>query len=237
MQLRNEAIAKPRSRQARPSHNRENLAFFGRDALVASANCRGFAIASNSQSKPPLRLCASAFKPTSHGFTLVEVALAILAVGLGLLAIFGVSQSALENTVANRDDARCDRFANAVFGALRETDKAIAASASSNLNSVAVWRSRWAGVKTLEFPPVAGMNTNVTALKIGGVQPAFDENDISLEEWNPYYELGIYTNGYSEVAGGYNYLGFRLAVIPDGSLYDGKIRWYKTSLFFGGGLP
>ena len=41
-----EAIAKPRSRQARPSHNRVNLAFFGRDALVASANCRGFAIAS-----------------------------------------------------------------------------------------------------------------------------------------------------------------------------------------------
>ena len=37
-----EAIAKPRSRQARPSHNRVNLAFFGRDALVASANCRGF---------------------------------------------------------------------------------------------------------------------------------------------------------------------------------------------------
>ena len=35
-----EAIAKPRSRQARPSHNRVNLAFFGRDALVASANCR-----------------------------------------------------------------------------------------------------------------------------------------------------------------------------------------------------
>ena len=41
-----EAIAKPRSRQARPSHNRVNLAFFGRDALVASANCRFFAIAS-----------------------------------------------------------------------------------------------------------------------------------------------------------------------------------------------
>ena len=44
--LSREAIAKPRSRQARPSHDRVNLAFFGRDALVASANGRGGAIAS-----------------------------------------------------------------------------------------------------------------------------------------------------------------------------------------------
>lgn len=176
-------------------------------------------------------------KSATHGFTLVEVALAILAVGLGLLAIFGISQSALESTVENRNDARCDRFADAVFGTLREYDRLFAAQASSNLNAVAVWRSRWANCKTFPFPPVPGMHTNGLALKIGGIQPAFDENDISLTEWNPYYELAVYTNGYSEVAGGYNYLGFRLAVVPDGALYDGKVRYYKTALFYPGGLP
>ena len=176
-------------------------------------------------------------RPSARGFTLVEVALAILAVGLGLLAVFGVSQSALENAVENRDEARCNRFADAVFNTLREYDRLFAAEASSNLNAVAVWRSRWAACRTLEFPPVSGMHTNGLALKIGGIQAAFDENDISLTEWNPYYELVISSNGYSEVAGGYNYLGFRLAVVPDGALYDGKVRYYKTALFYGGGLP
>lgn len=176
-------------------------------------------------------------KITVSGFTLVEVALAILAVGLGLLAIFGVSQSALENTVENRNDARCDRLADAVFGTLREYDRLFAANAASNRNAVAVWRNHWANCKELPFPPVSGMHTNGLTLKIGSIQPAFDENDISLTEWNPYYELFISTNGYSEVAGGYNYLGFRLAVVPDGALYDGKVRYYKTALFYPGGLP
>jgi len=53
------------------------------------------------------------------GFTLVEVALAVLVVGIGLLAIFGLFPSGLRSAEDATADTRCGLFAETVLNGMR----------------------------------------------------------------------------------------------------------------------
>lgn len=53
------------------------------------------------------------------GFTLVEVALAVLVVGLGLLAIFGLFPSGLRSVESSTGDTRSGLFAEVAFNGMR----------------------------------------------------------------------------------------------------------------------
>jgi Tfp pilus assembly protein PilV len=63
----------------------------------------------------------SAIKSARDGFTLVEVALAVLAVGLGLMTIIGLFPAGLQNASDDAADTRAGLFAGAVFSAMRGT--------------------------------------------------------------------------------------------------------------------
>jgi len=54
-----------------------------------------------------------------QGFTLVEVALAVLAVGLGLITVFGLFPAGLQNASDDAADTRAGLFAGAVLSELR----------------------------------------------------------------------------------------------------------------------
>jgi Tfp pilus assembly protein PilV len=60
------------------------------------------------------------------GFTLVEIALAILVVAIGVLAIFALLSSGLDNSVRAIDDTHAAMFADNVFNGLRATSVSLA---------------------------------------------------------------------------------------------------------------
>lgn len=59
------------------------------------------------------------YKSDEKGFTLVEVALAVLAVGLGLMTIIGLFPAGLQNASDGAADTRAGLFAEAVFSGMR----------------------------------------------------------------------------------------------------------------------
>jgi Tfp pilus assembly protein PilV len=61
-----------------------------------------------------------------RGFTLVETALALFAISLGLLGIFGLVRHGLRNSGDTENETRCTLLADAVFETLKtETDALI----------------------------------------------------------------------------------------------------------------
>jgi len=234
---------------------------------------------------PPLRLCASAREKSSPGFTLVETALALVAIGIGLIALFGLGRIALEASREAELDRRCAVMADAVFETLRAVNQIYVDEARTNgflsgqvddpqpgqpnLKWHDLWQkggeegggvpdlpnppaSLWGdtrdGVRLL-FPPVANMSTNNVPL-IYSIQninfnlvntcPAYDENSISLANWNPRYfmsiaHLPVYRN-YSLAAGTYNTLQVTLIIWPDGHIASSDPRIFTTTLSNSGGM-
>ena len=66
------------------------------------------------------------------GFTLVEVALATLAMGLGVLAVFSLLPSGLQMAEDDRGDTRCAQFAEVVMNGLRGNASGISDKATWN---------------------------------------------------------------------------------------------------------
>ena len=67
------------------------------------------------------RLCqqqkARAAAPCARAaaFTLIETALALLAIGLGLMALFGLGRIGLQSSKESENDTRCAQMTDAVF--------------------------------------------------------------------------------------------------------------------------
>lgn len=81
-------------------------------------------------------MMGSAQASRESGFTLVEVALAVMAVGLGLMTIIGLFPAGLQNASDDAADTRAGLFAEAVFNGMR--------GAATN-NDVAVWDGAFIG--------------------------------------------------------------------------------------------
>jgi hypothetical protein len=177
------------------------------------------------------------------GFTLIETALAILAIGLALVGIFGLGRHGLEATHEMGNDQKCAQLAGAIFETLREYNtRFVNESRTNSLNPSTAWVNYWAkDADKIPFPPVAGMCTNET-LRLdcsGGMVPAFDRDNISLLDWNPYYQLSLSMQGESEdstVPAGPNELVVLLVIYPDGTTYSSDIRSFTTTLSNPGGL-
>ena len=77
---------------------------------------------------PSTRHLPPATQNSSHGFTLIEVTLATVVIGMGLLAVFGLGQLALRNAKATEDDTRAAMLAEDVFASLRTVSENLCAS-------------------------------------------------------------------------------------------------------------
>jgi hypothetical protein len=187
-------------------------------------------------------------KRTRSGFTLIETALALLAIGLGLLAIFGLGRIGLQNVKESENDTHCVQMADAIFQTLREVNTRFVDQARTNTLSNS-WLQQWVTAvdtpKQMPFPPVANMSTSdklFLTFKLNNdaetSSAAYDPDALSLSDWNPRYNLYFGTqHAESHVAGGPNFLAVTLVIYPDGETSSSDPRIFHTTLSNPGGLP
>ncbi len=163
------------------------------------------------------------------GFTLLEIALALLAIGLAFLALLGLGRSGLDSVKEANNDTRCEAMASAVFDTLETYNHLFDEFARTNRSGV-TWGHMWS-TSPIPFPPVAGMATNTIPLLINreDVSRAFDPQSISLNNWNPRYRLWVQPGRTSaRVASSDNMLYVVLFIYPDGDTYSSRPRIYST---------
>lgn len=90
-------------------------------------------------------------KSEKQGFSLVEVALAVLAVGLGLLTIFALFPAGLQMAIDDAADTRAGLFAETVFAKMR----GMAAQAADE--------AAWDAVFNTEEVSVAGLTVKLNS--------------------------------------------------------------------------
>ena len=126
----------------------------------------------------------------SSGFTLVETVLALLAIGIGLVGLFGLGRLAMESSRETENDRRCAMMADAIFETLRTVNTVYINEARTNAwnesdpayhwrrlwtQEVKLWNQNpevpsqpppalWDTEGRLLFPHVAGMSTNAIPL-------------------------------------------------------------------------
>jgi len=189
----------------------------------------------------------------NRAFTLIETALAMLAIGLGLLAVFGLGRLGLQASKETDHDQRCAMMADAVFETLREYNARFVDEARTN-GVPDTWGNLWEDVALnniqIIFPEIAYMSEKVQVLHFWQKDendlyekgqypptPAFQSDNISLSEWNPRYILYVSDADTSPVAQAINVLQFTLMIFPDGDTYSSEARIFQTTLTNPGGLP
>ena len=179
----------------------------------------------------------------NRAFTLIETALAMLAIGLGLLAIFGLGRLGLQAAKETEYDQRCAMMADAIFETLRDYNARFVEEARTNNAPNHVWQDFWTRHNELKipFPPIAGMSIspNIPLLFTGpdSFAATFDKDNLSLTDWNPLYSLSGYFSTISPISGLYNGLLITLTIHPDGYTYSSDQRVFHTFLANPGGLP
>jgi len=192
-------------------------------------------------------------KAAASAFTLIETALAMLAIGLGLVALFGLGRLGLRATKETDHDQRCALMADAVFETLRETNARFVDEARTNRFQQS-WSTRWvnaiATANQVAFPPVADMCTSrdpaldaplylIFSLDRNNLvlANAYDNDSLLLTEWNPRYTLLVEDRYSSTIANGINVKQVTLLIYPDGDTYSSEQRIFQTTLSNPGGLP
>lgn len=193
------------------------------------------------QRSPPI---TSQRKRRRRGFTLIETSLAMLAIGLGVLAVFGLGRLGLRSAKEAENSERCARLAGAVFETLRATNERFAGECRTNLAGL-TWHQCWentsSSARQIPFPLVAEMSGSenlyltFTSSGSGEPQPAYDPAALSLREWNPRYRLHLYDD--PDALGRHDLIHVLLEIYPDGDTYSSEARLYHTTLSDAGGLP
>jgi len=180
----------------------------------------------------------------NRAFTLIETALAMLAIGLGLLAFFGLGRLGLQAAKETEYDQRCAMMADTVFETLRDYNARFVEEARTNNASGHTWVELWERTRRNEFkipfPPVTGIlfpDMGVTLNFSGQIIPAYSADTISLANWNPRYALVINPLGTSPVARNWNSLRMELHIYPDGDTLSSEARIFTATLTNPGGLP
>ncbi|MGI6391758.1 MAG: type IV pilus modification PilV family protein [Kiritimatiellia bacterium] len=178
------------------------------------------------------------------GFTLIETALAMLAIGLGLLAIFGLGRLGLQTAKETEYDQRCALMADAIFETLRDYNARFVEEARTNGVVSGTWEYLWEQARQnkfdIPFPPIANMSASPKILlrftEPNSFAATFDKDNLSLTDWNPLYSLtGNFLNPPSP--GPFTALHITLVIHPDGLTYSSDQRLFRTTLTNPGGLP
>lgn len=177
------------------------------------------------------------------GFTLIETALAMLAIGLGLLAIFGLGRLGLQTAKETEYDQRCAMMADAIFETLRDYNARFVDEARTNGVVSGTWEYLWEQARQnkfdIPFPPIAGMSaSDELFLRFHKpFEPAYKPEEISLTDWNPRYLIRLSGEEYSPISSSVNTIRFELIIYPDGYTYTSDQRVFSTTLTNPGGLP
>jgi len=173
---------------------------------------------------------------TAHksGFTLIETALALLAISLGLLGIFGLARLGLKSGGEVEHETRCAMLADTMFETLKAKNSELAA----RKYTLAEWRNYWVNAKTFYLPPMPEISDNTTGIRIDlGTHEMDDFLPTSGRtpsiKWNPVYTLVFSANAAAE----WNEITVGLTLHP-GALQSGAAaQTYATVLSYAGGQP
>ena len=190
----------------------------------------------------------------------------MLVIGLGILALFGLGHHGLEMSRQTLHDERCQRMAQAIFSTLQTYNDAFIRDvhlSTNRVNRTRGWLEHWNQVannrRRIPFPPIAGMRSGSAqtrelfllfqTVKNGEDHvPAFDENDIDLLQWNPFYTLGLTyiekgddfspcTSSDEKTARQWpDSIHASLLIYLDGNASSPEMRYYTTTLSFKGGV-
>lgn len=172
-------------------------------------------------------------------FTLIETALAMLAIGLGLLAFLGLSRLGLQSNRETLNDQRCAALSTAIFETLRERNACFVDLARTNNIPEQDWFVIWYDTirnNEIAFPQIANITSPGTNLVFETITPAYDPDRISLADWNPRYDLFLSGVSTSTLNRAINLLQFTLHIFPDGDTDSSDMRVYTTTLTNPGGL-
>ncbi len=183
------------------------------------------------------------------GFTLVETALALLAISLGLLGIFGLARHGLKASGDADEETRCALLADTVFATLRAKNDELAEKKAS----LEEWWFYWLrfvsgeGGVVIYLPAMPELSETAGALPLR-CAPVFSEF-VSAQEpaktlpWRPSYrltpatELNLADTGALSALYERGQLDLKLEIHPGALLSGAETRTYYTVLTYTGGLP
>lgn len=188
---------------------------------------------------------------SSPAFTLVETALALLAISIGLLGIFGLAHHGLRNAGNTENETRCALLADTFFQTLKAKNDELAAKKTPLYD----WWVYWFGVISrantpalLYLPPIPEIHNGSDSLAIyAGTHSLGDSSSVTTEvKWNPTYTL-TFTPAFSEsdLANFASlYAVYERAqidvtlMLQPGRLQSGEpTRSYSYAITYAGGLP
>ncbi len=190
-------------------------------------------------------------RPHRSGFTLVETALALLAISLGLLGIFGLARHGLKASGDAEQETRCAILADTFFGTLRAKNDELTAKKLS----LDAWWLYWfrfaAGTSevVLYLPYSPDISPNDSAIRIALGTHELDDYltpSAALSEvaWNPTYTLALDLNGINpsdinSITEVYERgeIDVSLKLHPGALRSGAETRTYWTTLTYTGGLP
>ena len=186
-----------------------------------------------------------------NGFTLIETALALLAISIGLLGIFGLARHGLQAGSDVENETRCTLLANTVFETLKAKNDELAARKVSLYDWWAFWlalipQTSQASLYLPSMPEISENNAPV-GISVGTHEMNdFLQTTATFTElkWNPRYSLTLDLNGVDltntgQVLEAYErgQINVTLTLHP-GVLQSGAEKsTYYTVLTYSGGLP
>jgi hypothetical protein len=187
----------------------------------------------------------------ARGFTLVETALALLAISLGLLGIFGLARHGLKASGDAEQETRCALLAESFFGTLRAKNDELTVRKYSLDQWWLFWFRFAAGTSdvTLHLPYSPDLSPNDSAIRVALGTHELDDfltpsAAVVTIPWNPTYTLTLDLNGVdptsaTSIASVYERgeIDVLLKIHP-GTLQSGaETRTYAMTLTYAGGLP
>lgn len=190
--------------------------------------------------------------PLQTAFTLVETALALLAISLGLLGVFGLARHGLRNSGETETEIRCTLLADTIFESLNAKNEELTARKYSLYNWWVYWLGVLAQTSTpaiyLPALPEISSSGESIGIYVGDSMRALGDSSIATDtiKWNPLYQL-TFTVAITEsdladtqriyTAYERGQIDVTLTIHP-GLLQSGAdTRTYYTTLTYTGGLP
>ena len=189
----------------------------------------------------------------NSGFTLVETALALLAISLGLLGIFGLARHGLKASGDATVETRCAILADTVFATLHAKNDELSAKKTSLYDWWFYWFRFMSGdAQTAIYLPK--MVEFTETFEKEGIRIAMGRHTISEYlsastsdteiKWNPVYTLrldcdGLDESNLSQLQEIYDrgQINVTLTIHPGALLSGAEERTYYTALNYTGGLP
>ena len=136
------------------------------------------------------------------GFTLIETALALLAISLGLLGIFGIARHGLKAGGDTQNETRCTMLADTMFATLKAKNDELAARKTSLEDWWFYWARFASGTAqtVICLPPMPEIFSSIDPIRIALGEHNLNDYlapsaTVTEIKWNPKYVLTLTPNG------------------------------------------